>query len=366
MEDPFQRVKIIHDWVADNIAYDVNAFFQEEVRAETSWQATLRRGASVCSGYAALFEKMCQTAGIPCRTVSGYGRGYSYLQSENADVTSSNHAWNAAQIKGTWYLIDATWDAGHVSNRKFIKDFSHAYLFVAPRQFLFTHFPTQATWQLIDKKVTPAQFCDLPYLKGGFFEWGLHLHDRLSRRTRVGDQTQVLLGVPRGAVISCGLESLTGERSQPRTLIQRDGERCRVLVAFPRQGRWRAEVYAKRRDDPGSFSHVATFDFEASRGTSLTFPQTFQAYTEFSGALLSPRFVPLNPRQKHRFRIRVAGVDNVRLTIGDAWIPLEPQRSEPGVYEVEAYVPDDRPVRLLAKRSADDSSYLTLVDFSVD
>ena len=63
--DDFQKVKTLHDWIAANIAYDVESFLSG-ARVDAAWEATLLRRKSVCQGYAALLEKMCQVANVTC------------------------------------------------------------------------------------------------------------------------------------------------------------------------------------------------------------------------------------------------------------------------------------------------------------
>ena len=62
-----------------------------------------------------------------------------------------NHAWNAVKIQERWHLVDVTWDAGHIEGKIYHKQYGTAYLFADPRQFLYTHFPTDAKWQLLQR-----------------------------------------------------------------------------------------------------------------------------------------------------------------------------------------------------------------------
>lgn len=53
------------------------------------------------------------------------------------------HAWNAVKIDGTWYLMDATWDAGSVGENKLftrnVEDYS--YFLIDPGVFKETYTP---------------------------------------------------------------------------------------------------------------------------------------------------------------------------------------------------------------------------------
>ena len=151
--DDFRKVKLLHDWIADNIDYDVEAYLAGQP-GETLWKDTLVRRKAFCQGYAELFQKMCQIAGIPSEVISGWGRGYGFAIGRTDDIRRSNHAWNAVNIQQRWRLVDVTWDAGHVAGTKYQKQYGTAYLFADPRSFLHTHFPTDAKWQLLDRPAT--------------------------------------------------------------------------------------------------------------------------------------------------------------------------------------------------------------------
>ena len=103
--DDFLKVKILHDWIADNIGYDVENYLSGGT-PEASWQATLTRRKAFCQGYAQLLQKMCQLAGVPCEVIPGYGRGYGFAIGQQDSIGRNNHAWNAVKIGGAWRLIE--------------------------------------------------------------------------------------------------------------------------------------------------------------------------------------------------------------------------------------------------------------------
>ena len=55
----------------------------------------------VCEGYAKAFKVLCDQLGVPAVCVSGLS---------DKSRTGSGHMWNLAQIGGSWYLVDVTWD----------------------------------------------------------------------------------------------------------------------------------------------------------------------------------------------------------------------------------------------------------------
>ncbi len=89
-----EKLKSIHDYLANNIVYD-NTISEPNI---FDAYGALVTGVCVCEGYAEAFKLLCDREGIPCITVIGTGNG-------------GAHKWNMVQMEdGEWYLLDSTWD----------------------------------------------------------------------------------------------------------------------------------------------------------------------------------------------------------------------------------------------------------------
>lgn len=89
-----EKVKSIHDYLANNIVYDDTI---SEPNIYDPYGALIT-GVCVCEGYAEAFKLLCDREGIPCLNVVGTGNG-------------GAHKWNMVQMEdGEWYTVDATWD----------------------------------------------------------------------------------------------------------------------------------------------------------------------------------------------------------------------------------------------------------------
>lgn len=147
--DPFQRVKILHDYVADRVVYDVEAYLTKKYPSQLP-EPVFQSRKGVCAGYANLLAAMGQAVGEEIVTVSG--DAYSPFKN-----TFEGHAWNAARIEGEWYLIDATWNAGYVNSDLYTRNYRTTYLFTPPRDFLARHIPEDPAWQLLDQPLSRGE-----------------------------------------------------------------------------------------------------------------------------------------------------------------------------------------------------------------
>jgi len=123
--DDYKKLKLISDWVADNIYYDWAAYIAGTYTHEsTRAYATYVSKKNVCQGYAELTNVLMRLAGLPCRVISGHALGASAGGKGWSDVihTSINHAWNEVYVNGRWVILDTTWiSANEYINGEFIK-----------------------------------------------------------------------------------------------------------------------------------------------------------------------------------------------------------------------------------------------------
>ncbi len=364
--DDFHKVKILHDWIAENIAYDVESYFSDSQTADSADTALTQRRA-VCHGYASIFSQMCAVLNIPCADISGHGRGYGFLSGRSLDVSEENHAWNAVRIDGQWYLVDVTWDAGYVEGREFRKEYRTTYLFMEPRYFVFTHLPTEPRWQLLRTAVTNDQFRQLPHLLGPFFDHGMRLLTRLTRVTPAGESIQFSVYVPPGSELMAKLTAPDGAKQPQRTLVQQTVDRCKVFVIFPEVGAWTVQLFARHHGSDDQFSLAAELDFDSAAGASdRFFPKTFNAYGNLRGCLISPLYLPLPPEKPLLFKVRLPGARNVSLAIGDApWLRFQPNPDDEDVYQIETSLPAGEYVRLNARTNPAEKQYDTVIGFDV-
>lgn len=104
------KVKAIHDWIADNIYYDYDAYYGTSGALDVyDGEKCFSTKRAVCQGYAELFNIMLHSVGIPSRVV--HGKAINYNESWDTEDRVPNHAWNEVNIDGRWVTIDVTWDS---------------------------------------------------------------------------------------------------------------------------------------------------------------------------------------------------------------------------------------------------------------
>ncbi len=168
--DPLSRVKALHDWVADRIAYDGPRFVAGTFTADDEAPSTVfARRVGVCAGYAQLLAALGKVTGDEIVYVVGN------VRTLGTPVDGAPHAWNAAHVGGVWYLLDATFDSGYLDGSTFHKKSSTDYLFTPAEVFGVSHFPDDPAWQLRDKPISRGDFIRQPMMQPAFYARGLRL-----------------------------------------------------------------------------------------------------------------------------------------------------------------------------------------------
>lgn len=107
----YEKACEIYRYICANVRYDYANKGNEEYGLQHSAYAALIHKTAVCDGYAALYYRMAEAAGLDCRIMVGMAGGES-------------HAWNIVKIDGSHYFLDATWDEGAYEYNWFLKGYN--------------------------------------------------------------------------------------------------------------------------------------------------------------------------------------------------------------------------------------------------
>ncbi|MCA9646759.1 MAG: hypothetical protein KC492_39000, partial [Myxococcales bacterium] len=247
--DAFMRVKALHDYVADRIAYDGPSYVAGKY---PPWDAptVLKTRLAVCAGYAKLLEALGKVTGDRILYVTGDARV------GNSPPSGNGHAWNVAQIDGAWYLLDPTWDSGSLDGSTFTKRYSTDYLFAPPKVMGITHFPDDAKWQLREPKISRAEFLDQPVLRPWFFSNRLSLLTPRSAQVTVHGRFEARIDNPLGRFFMVYARPTKGGQEVRCDSVQRD--EVDISCNLPR-GEYQVQVYVGMQQYNATYPNAAEF-----------------------------------------------------------------------------------------------------------
>jgi len=368
--DPFLRVKLIHDWIADTVTYDVSMLSKTNVTGQDVASVLASRRA-VCSGYARLFEKMAGLAGFEVRTVSGYTKG---LGGNFAFNFQNSHAWNMVQIGDLWYFVDTTFDAGAFDSdggdARYHKRYSTDYLFPSPFQLRFTHFPDNALCQLSASPVDGERFKSQALVLPEFFKNGLTLRTLSNSESgllsfayvqQTKGRLSLDIGAPERMIVDASLFDAQGKELEQYTFASHIGPTLwRLILAPPPKGKAKAHIFAGPNSSGNGntvsqvLASVLQFELEMNSGGNSTgisaqsaappFPKIYGRYQEPAGELLdSPLSGTLTRGSTTHFAYH-SNSKYVSIIYDNTFAPLK--RSDDGAFSIDFKVPSTSAIKL--------------------
>ncbi|MBI4311936.1 MAG: hypothetical protein HY681_09150, partial [Chloroflexi bacterium] len=275
-----EKTRAIYRWITENIAYDFPAYLSGDYGDQRA-EVVLKRRTAVCAGYAELFKALGAYVGLQVEIVEGWSKGYDYV---NTRVDKEpNHAWNAVRLNGAWYLVEPTWGAGSITEKKqFEPKFEDYYFLTPPQQLIATHFPVDARWQLLSTPLTREEFLTAPRVWPRFFDSGLGLVSHKRAVIQANSEVAVTLSAPQDTLVLTSLHKGDTEVSDIMTFVQREGAGYGIKAAFPEAGQYRLTVYSKKAAEEGNYVSTLEYTVDVAEGdpNHPGFPQVWPTFFE--------------------------------------------------------------------------------------
>jgi hypothetical protein len=164
------KARLAYTWIATHIRYDDKAYNTGSYKKQDP-DSVLSSRTAVCEGYSALFQRLAHMMGLEVVEIVGYAKGYGFRQGDK--FSDTDHAWNAVKINNTWQLIDVTWGSSYgertTEGLKTTMSFDPYWFSAGPEEFIFSHLPENADWQLNKPTLTLEQFEELPFVRATLF-----------------------------------------------------------------------------------------------------------------------------------------------------------------------------------------------------
>jgi hypothetical protein len=359
-EDDFIRIKRLHDYLALSITYDVQGYLSGNI-SDQSALAVLKRGTAVCEGYSNVFLRLCELGCIAAKKISGYGRGVGSSPLSVENPKDSNHAWNAVQVYGYWYMIDATWDSGHLdpATLKNVKEYSTAYLFSKPAWFIYDHFPEFSYQQFLEPALSAEEFVELPFLRGEFFDYFEGDFSALSKTMTVSDLAEIRLARKKPVTVNAYMHTAKG--GEAPYLFADNEDDVFTLYLAPPQGDYNVQLFCesgKRYESLGEFAIRSTIpQAKAIRG-----PVLYTTYFSTGARLVSPKFQQIRPGMDLEISIYIPKTSKTALIINSKLIQME--KTGDGVFSKTISVPSTKEI-VIAALLGSGSSYTGIVSLPV-
>jgi transglutaminase/protease-like cytokinesis protein 3 len=172
-----EKFRVLFRWVTDNIEYNLGS-------TDTEPKNIVKKRKAVCAGYSSLLKSLCDYSGIEIQIINGTAK--SYPEDIGITLKKGNHSWNAVNLYGKWYLVDATWAAGYYDLKKriFYKHYDETWFLSDPAYFALLHHPKENKWQLINPLYKKRIFRETPIFYPLFRKYNIKLVDHINGKIR--------------------------------------------------------------------------------------------------------------------------------------------------------------------------------------
>ncbi|MDR1900805.1 MAG: hypothetical protein LBQ88_00785 [Treponema sp.] len=356
----FDKVKKAHDWVALNIAYNAAGYFSGNTPPQ-SLANVLTSGLAVCEGYSGVFKAICDELNIECVIIHGYGRGYGSSIFTIDNPAASNHAWNKVRIKGKWYLLDCTWDAGYLNGRQYKADYSTGYLFLEPDKFVYKHFPEDPSEQLLAKPLSASEFSNLPSTWPRYFSSFAGINTKIARINNAAGTFTIECVLNKDWIVSFNVYDETGTKKiDNHSFAQKEGDVFKAYFSFPQPGRYLVQGFAKKQGDTTGWSCLE-FGIVSTAGSTVMYPTQYGSFGSGT-TIFTPLEMPLKRGQAYTFKFKL-DKPFAAIIIDGKWNNLTPDRD--GVFSANITIPGNAKSVSINSSDRVNSSYQTLVNYTL-
>ena len=331
-----EKTYVIYKWVTNNIAYDTESFFANNMRGIGNANTVLQRRKAVCDGYAELIMRLGLQSGLLVNKIEGYAKGYGYKIGDAMSIP--NHAWDTVKIDGKWYLLDATWDAGYTNettHRYDKKTTGYDFFLTNPQIFIYSHFPKDDKWQLTNLSWDKAEFFNTVNVTETAFKLGLNI-EKQRQAIINAESLPYALDFDSGVTMQGTLIANNSEIKGQWTLQKYDANgNAKLLVSAPKNGVYTLQLYGAVQKNVNYLSSIMQYKINVNNTINnfSSFPQTFPPYKNSKAILEFPLNGVLSSNQITRFKIKVNGAK--KLVIYQNQQPIDTMKEEDGYFTAE-------------------------------
>lgn len=255
----------------------------------------------------------CRAAGLPSVIVTGINKSAAYELGQKIDKKLTRAAWNSVYVDGNWRFIDVYWASTCVVGKKSGEwnlmdidgdmmdeeqeksdgDVQHqvneGYFMTDPDILIFTHFPDEQKWQLLEEPIKFQTFEERVYIRERFFDAGQKLLNESYHKCVVEpkngelefqfglvedkDRTKLMF------TYKLFRARMPGEKPpevpyERFVFFHKKGQISIYRCRFPVTGKYRMDMYGKEEGEHPEFDLCASYliDCKVSKANCKPFP----------------------------------------------------------------------------------------------
>ncbi|XP_052278095.1 uncharacterized protein LOC127876719 [Dreissena polymorpha] len=271
------KARLIFRWLTIKKMEDINFLSVEKDSPEEIlvWLKTGR------SSHAHVFYTMCCFAGLHCKVISGLTKGTNCKIGQSMTPEEYQHWWNAVYVYGKWCFVDSYLATIPLVNKtgsgELKYSFNENFFLIDPKKLIFTHFPDEPQWQLLNDVVTLDEFCFQPKITPHFLQFGLQTMSHKVGVIYTKDETEIQLGFPSkrtglkfvfSLIADQKVDEFNGIKLNAFGMVECLPHSAFVRVSLPKKGLYALHIFGKEDTPSGkdiSFSQVCEYELHQEK-----------------------------------------------------------------------------------------------------
>ncbi|XP_060596861.1 uncharacterized protein LOC132750828 isoform X4 [Ruditapes philippinarum] len=260
--------------------------------------------------HAHLISGLCQMAGIPCVIISGMNKSAAYEIGSRCDRKSMGAQWNAVYVNDDWRFLDAFWASACVVGRKSgewtlvdsdgnvtqedeessegttqhrINEF---YFLPDPDKLVWTHFPDEMQWQLLDSPATLKEYEEHVYIRERFHYLGMKLmpnsHDKCMLTSKDGE-IELVFSLPVKQSENSRFKYMLYQGQKAKTqeedilldrfvMFEHTANLLRFTLRFPITGKFKMDIFGLDITESDIFDLACTYVIQCNEAKKNCLP----------------------------------------------------------------------------------------------
>ena len=282
-----ERAFILFKWIGENVDYDLKNYNLGK-RVDCSKEGVFKSGKTVCSGFANLYQDIALYLDLNVVCIPCYAKGAGYIPGEKITALSTNHEYNAINLDGKWYPIDATWGAGHSIGNKYIREFNKFYFLADPELLIKTHFPSDEKWQLTEKTYKLSEFEKWPQVHSQFYQYGFkHFYpeEGYFELNNTNSSKFIVFGENmKKKSVMCSI-CLLGDNNKEKKIDEKISfvnffdDKIEISCWFNKKGKYLVHLLGNKGDS-AIHTSIISYTVKVAKDSKnvMTFPETYQGH----------------------------------------------------------------------------------------
>ncbi|XP_022313928.2 uncharacterized protein LOC111118656 [Crassostrea virginica] len=293
--DDLYRIRAMFRWMT---SFDEESITSQILPPENSPLEYLIKIQSDFGDHANLLYVLCVSANIPCVVINGVSKHGFYEVGDEIRKEVLASKWNAVFVNGEWRLIDPFWahtsipyaqyrdqiavdEDGQITLSNEIgetdgesRPVNEFFYLCDPEDFIFTHFPDEEQWQLLDNPITMERFQEQPYFREHFHQMGLSISKGFPDTDNCilrpdGRPGRISFDLPKDkgadfdfkySVTELDVEEDTDTSDLDKyVMMSKSKSKLQFGVSFPFIGRFRLDVYGTDKTQNTQFNLVLSY-----------------------------------------------------------------------------------------------------------